>query len=106
MGPAPCPDEAGARPLAAGVELLRAQIRHLPAGPGVYRMSDARGTMLYVGKAASLRKRVVAYTHPERLPNRLRRMVADTAALEIVQTRTEVEALLLEINLIKRLKPR
>ncbi|MET4697126.1 excinuclease ABC subunit C [Constrictibacter sp. MBR-5] len=94
------------RPLASGVELLRAQIRHLPMGPGVYRMSDARGTVLYVGKAASLRKRVVAYTHPERLPNRLRRMVAETAALEIVQTHTEVEALLLEINLIKRLKPR
>src|SRR3546814_11440124 len=72
----------------------------------LYRMADARGTVLYVGKAASLRKRVAAYTHPERLPNRLRRMVAETATLEIVQTHTAVEALLLELNLPQRLKPR
>nr|WP_241771101.1 excinuclease ABC subunit UvrC [Acidisphaera rubrifaciens] len=78
----------------------------MPLGPGVYRMLDARGDALYVGKARSLKKRVVAYTQPARLPERLRRMVSETVAMEIVTTHTEAEALLLEANLIKRLKPR
>lgn len=94
------------RPLAGGVEVIRAYLRTLPNAPGVYRMMDGRGQVLYVGKARSLRKRVVAYTNPAKLPNRLRRMVAETTAMEFVTTHTEVEALLLEINLIKRLKPR
>ena len=69
-------------------------------------MLDAAGAALYVGKARALKKRVVAYTQPARLPERLRRMVAETARLEVVSTHTEAEALLLEANLIKRLKPR
>ncbi|HUH83169.1 MAG TPA: excinuclease ABC subunit UvrC [Stellaceae bacterium] len=78
----------------------------MPPGPGVYRMLDAKGDALYVGKARSLRNRVVNYTHPANLSNRLRRMVAETRSVEVVVTHTEVEALLLENNLIKRLMPR
>jgi excinuclease ABC subunit C len=90
----------------AGVEVIEAALQTMPLSPGVYRMLDAAGDALYVGKARALRKRVVAYTQPARLPERLRRMVADTASMEIVTTHTEAEALLLEANLIKRLKPR
>jgi excinuclease ABC subunit C len=78
----------------------------MPGNPGVYRMLDAKGDALYVGKARNLKKRVTSYTQLARLPERLRRMVAGTASMEIVTTHTEVEALLLEANLIKRLKPR
>ncbi len=69
-------------------------------------MLDVSGEVLYVGKARALKKRVTSYTHPIKLSNRIRRMVAETASLEIVTTHTEVEALLLECNLIKRLMPR
>ena len=69
-------------------------------------MLDARGTALYVGKARSLKKRVPSYTRINQLPNRLKRMVSETSSLEIVTTHTEVEALLLEINMIKQLRPR
>jgi excinuclease ABC subunit C len=100
----PVPIPGGA--LANGAALLAAQLATLPAGPGVYRMLNAKGDALYVGKARSLRKRVATYTQIDRLPNRLKRMVAETAALEIVTTQSEVEALLLESNLIKRLTPR
>lgn len=89
-----------------GAELIRAAARGLPGRPGVYRMLDAMGEALYVGKARDLRKRVSTYAQVQKLPNRLRRMVAETASLEIVSTHTEVEALLLESNLIKRLTPR
>ena len=95
-----------AAPLARGVALLQDQLKTLPGRPGVYRMLNAAGEALYVGKARNLRRRVASYTQVERLPNRLRRMVAETAALEVVTTHTEVEALLLEGNLIKRLMPR
>jgi len=78
----------------------------MPAGPGVYRMLDRRGDALYVGKARSLKSRVQNYSHPAGLSNRLRRMIAETAAMEVVVTQTEAEALLLECNLIKRLMPR
>ena len=78
----------------------------MPASPGVYRMLDRRGDALYVGKARSLKSRVQNYAHPAGLSNRLRRMIAETAAIEIVVTHTEAEALLLECNLIKRLMPR
>jgi len=78
----------------------------MPGNPGVYRMLDAKGDALYVGKARNLKKRVISYTQIARLPERLRRMVADTASMEILTTHTEAEALLLEANLIKRLKPR
>jgi excinuclease ABC subunit C len=97
--------EPGGR-LAGGVATIRAVVKNLPPLPGVYRMLDARGDALYVGKARNLKSRVVNYTHTAELSNRLRRMVAETATMEVVVTHTEVEALLLESNLIKRLMPR
>ena len=77
-----------------------------PAGPGVYRMFDAAGEVLYVGKARHLKKRVLSYARGAAHNNRIARMIADTANMEFVTTATEIEALLLEANLIKRLKPR
>jgi excinuclease ABC subunit C len=77
-----------------------------PSRPGVYRMIDARGDVLYVGKAKNIKKRVTAYARPTGLDTRIERMVASTRTLEFVVTRTETEALLLEANLIKRLRPR
>ncbi len=91
---------------ATGVAVIERALATMPLSPGVYRMLDAKGDALYVGKARSLKKRVYSYTQVGRLPERLRRMVADTASMEIVTTHTEAEALLLEANLIKRLKPR
>jgi excinuclease ABC subunit C len=91
---------------AAGLAAIRDALRTMPAAPGVYRMLDRQGEALYVGKARSLKSRVQNYTHLVGLSNRLRRMVAETAAMEIVVTATEAEALLLECNLIKRLMPR
>ena len=78
----------------------------MPAQPGVYRMLDRKGDGLYVGKARNLKSRVQNYAHPDGLSNRLRRMIAETAAVEVVVTHTEAEALLLECNMIKRLMPR
>src|SRR5919109_650090 len=96
-----------ARPrLDQGVEVIRAVLKTLPLTPGVYRMLDRKGDALYVGKARNLKTRVQNYTHSAGLSNRLRRMVAETAAMEIVVTHTEAEALLLECNMIKRLMPR
>ncbi len=95
-----------AKPLAAGVEVIRANLETMPSAPGVYRMVNPRGDVLYVGKAKNLRKRVVAYTRPESQTLRIQRMIAETAAMEVVVTHTEVEALLLESNLIKKLAPR
>jgi excinuclease ABC subunit C len=92
--------------LERGAELIRAHARSLPNFPGVYRMLDGKGDVLYVGKARDLKKRVATYAHVQKLSNRLRRMVAETRSLEVVSTHTEVEALLLESNLIKRLTPR
>jgi excinuclease ABC subunit C len=89
-----------------GVAVIEAALETMPANPGVYRMLDAKGDALYVGKARSLKRRVTSYTQIGRLPERLRRMVSETVTMEIVTTHTEAEALLLEANLIKRLKPR
>lgn len=100
------PAKTGGGLIEDGVKVIREALKTMPAAPGVYRMLDQRGGALYVGKARSLKKRVPSYTRIAQLPNRLRRMVAETASMEIVTTHTEVEALLLEINLIKRLKPR
>lgn len=98
---------SGRRPdLAAGVAVVRDLVRTLTGSPGVYRMINADGDVLYVGKARNLRRRVAQYASPARMPHRISRMVAETTAIEIVITHTEVEALLLESNLIKRLKPR
>ncbi|MDB5364398.1 MAG: uvrC [Rhodospirillales bacterium] len=91
---------------ADGVAVIRDFVRTLPDAPGVYRMLDAAGEPLYVGKARSLKRRVNNYTQTAKLPVRLQRMVRETRAMEFVRTHTEVEALLLESNLIKRLKPR
>jgi excinuclease ABC subunit C len=101
-------DEPAAPPvsLERGAELIRSHARCLPNHPGVYRMLDGKGDALYVGKARDLKKRVATYAHIQKLSNRLRRMVAETQSLEVVSTHTEVEALLLESNLIKRLTPR
>ena len=90
----------------AGVGVIERALLTMPLSPGVYRMLDAKGDALYVGKARSLKKRVTSYTQTSRLPERLRRMVSETVSMEIVTTHTEAEALLLEANLIKRLKPR
>src|SRR4051794_28607025 len=92
--------------IAHGVAVLRAALRNVPSTPGVYRMLDRKGDALYVGKARNLKNRVQNYTHPAGLSNRIRRMVAETASFEVVETATEAEALLLECNLIKRLMPR
>lgn len=92
--------------LACGAEALRAALTTLPASPGVYRMLGEKGEALYVGKARHLKRRVAQYLQFARLPNRLQRMVAETRALEVITTHTEIEALLLESNLIKRLTPR
>lgn len=91
--------------LADGAALIRGKLKTMPGSPGVYRMIGARGKVLYVGKARNLKKRVATYANAGRLPVRLQRMVAETRELEIVTTHTEVEALLLEANLIKTLKP-
>ena len=91
--------------LEAGVAAIRNVLKTLPAKPGVYRMHDARGDVLYVGKAKGLRNRVTNYTQVERLPNRLKRMVAQTRSMTIVTTNSEAEALLLEAQLIKRYRP-
>jgi excinuclease ABC subunit C len=89
-----------------GVGIIETALETMPGNPGVYRMLDVKGDALYVGKARNLKKRVTSYTQLVRLPERLRRMVADTASMEILTTHTEAEALLLEANLIKKLKPR
>jgi excinuclease ABC subunit C len=92
--------------LSHGLEVIREALKTLPSSAGVYRMLDRRGDALYVGKARNLRARVVHYTSLTNLSTRLKRMVSETRSLEVVVTHTEVEALLLENNLIKRLMPR
>ena len=89
-----------------GLKVIRAQLKTLTEEAGVYRMVNASGNALYVGKAKNLKKRVVSYTRLKALPNRLKKMVSLTTSMEIITTHTETEALLLEANLIKKLKPR
>ena len=89
-----------------GREVIEKALATLPLSPGVYRMLDAKGDALYVGKARQLRKRVYNYTQVARLPDRLKRMVFETRSLEVITTASEAEALLLEANLIKKLRPR
>src|SRR5690606_42126917 len=98
--------EEGEKPdLERGSGVIREVVRKLPVRPGVYRMLDARGDVLYVGKARAVKNRVSNYTQVARLPQRLQRMVAQTRAMEIVTTNSEPEALLLEAQLIKRYRP-
>lgn len=89
-----------------GREVIRAALKTMPGVPGVYRMLNRRGEVLYVGKARNLKRRVGSYANRTGHTNRILNMIAATASMEIVTTHTEVEALLLESNLIKRLKPR
>ncbi len=89
-----------------GVGVIEAAMLTMPGNPGVYRMLDQKGDALYVGKARNLKRRVLSYTQIGRLSERLRRMVSETVSMEVITTHTEAEALLLEANLIKRLKPR
>ncbi|OYW23682.1 MULTISPECIES: excinuclease ABC subunit UvrC [unclassified Sphingomonas] len=96
---------ADAPDLEAGVAAIRNVLATLPARPGVYRMNDARGDTLYVGKARALKSRVTNYTQVDRLSRRLQRMVAQTRSMTIVTTNNEAEALLLEAQLIKRYRP-
>ena len=88
-----------------GAEAIREVVRTLKPKPGVYRMHDAKGEVLYVGKARALKNRVANYVQVERLTNRLRRMVSQTRSMTIVTTNSEAEALLLEAQLIKRYRP-
>jgi excinuclease ABC subunit C len=96
---------SGAPDIELGIEAIRTTLKTLPTRPGVYRMQDARGDVLYVGKARALRNRVANYTQVDRLPRRLQRMVSQTRSMTIVTTNSEAEALLLEAQLIKRFRP-
>jgi excinuclease ABC subunit C len=100
------PDLMKTGTLAAGRSAIVRAAKHAPKGPGVYRMIDGKGDVLYVGKAKSIRKRVVSYARQGAHDSRITRMIAATASMEFVSTSTETEALLLEANLIKRLRPR
>src|ERR1700753_2434933 len=97
-------DDVTAAPL-QGAALIKDQVRRLPDTPGVYRMLGDEGEVLYVGKARSLKKRVSQYAQGRFHTQRVAHMVHLTRAMEFVSTKTETEALLLEINLIKQLKP-
>ena len=101
----PVLDAATAPAPLKGAALIRSLLPNMPDAPGVYRMQDEKGEVLYVGKAKSLRKRVFAYTKIQTLSARLARMVSLTRSMELVRTGTEVEALLLEANMIKRWRP-
>src|SRR5665213_990095 len=99
-------DEKPAGSLGAGRAAIARAVKHAPSAPGVYRMIDAKGEVLYVGKAKSIKKRVANYARPTAYDARIARMISATVTMEFVTTKTETEALLLEANLIKRLRPR
>jgi excinuclease ABC subunit C len=97
----------GEEPLATGHEAIERAVRLAPTSPGVYRMLNANADVLYVGKAKNVKKRLSSYARQSApLPARILRMIAATVSVEIVSTNTETEALLLEANLIKQLRPR
>ena len=98
--------EASGPPLAAGRAALLRHAKLAPSAPGVYRMLDAAGEVLYVGKAKNIKKRITSYTRPTGHDTRIERVIAATSTVEFVTTATETEALLLEANPIKRLRPR
>jgi excinuclease ABC subunit C len=106
LGPAPSAGKPPGEPVPTGPHVIARYLKHLPGAPGVYRMLDATGTVIYVGKARSLKARVTSYARAGNHTNRITRMIANTAAMEFVTVRTEAEALLLEANLIKRFRPR
>lgn len=92
--------------LKIGADIIAGYVKTLPKTPGVYRMLSEAGDILYIGKAKALKNRVVSYTRVEGLPIRLQRMVSETSKMEFAHTHTEAEALLLEANMIRGLKPR
>ncbi|MBR3675855.1 MAG: excinuclease ABC subunit UvrC [Alphaproteobacteria bacterium] len=89
-----------------GIEVIKGYVKIAPTNPGVYRMLDANGRVLYVGKAKSIKKRIVAYTHFERLPDHIKRMVAEVEKMEFIIVENEAKALLMENDLIKKLEPK
>lgn len=93
-------------PLAIGRAAIEHAVRHAPTSPGVYRMLNAANDVLYVGKAKNVKKRLSSYARPTGQVMRIARMIAATVVVEIISTSTETEALLLEANLIKQLRPR
>lgn len=97
---------SGSADLKIGIAAIKNVASSLPRGPGVYRMVDASGDVVYVGKARNLKNRVTSYTQPNRLTSRIIRMVAETRSMIVVTTHTEAEALLLEANLIKKFRTR
>jgi excinuclease ABC subunit C len=104
--PSDAPEEGEQDSSLKGAERIAAYLKTLPDAPGVYRMLNRKGEALYVGKAANLKKRVASYAKPMTQSYRIQRMISETAEMIFVSTASEVEALLLEANLIKRLKPR
>jgi excinuclease ABC subunit C len=104
--PSDAPTERESETSLKGAERIAAYLKTLPDAPGVYRMLNAKGEVLYVGKAASLKKRVASYAKPGAQSYRIQHMISETAEMIFVSTASAVEALLLEANLIKRLKPR
>ena len=106
LDPAQDDAEEAPAPLRHGAAIIRQFWEHAPVGPGVYRMIGADHEVLYVGKAKSVRKRIASYMRPIGHTTRIARMIALTASMVFVSTETETEALLLETNLIKQLKPR
>lgn len=100
------PDDANATLTLRGVDLITDKVRTLPHAPGVYQMFDENGNVLYVGKSKNLKTRVKSYTRPQSTSTRIARMIYLTCAMEFIRTETETDALLLEANLIKKLKPR
>ncbi len=93
-------------PEQTGPDIIRRFVKTLPSGAGVYRMLDEKGDVIYVGKARNLKARVTNYTRYEGNPTRIARMISATRSMEFVRTETEAQALLLEANMIKRLRPR
>ncbi|MEE6207656.1 MAG: excinuclease ABC subunit UvrC [Alphaproteobacteria bacterium] len=89
-----------------GIEVIKANVKIAPVNPGVYRMLDKDGKVLYVGKAKSIKKRIVAYTHFDRLPDHIKRMVAEVDKMEFIIVENEAQALLMENDLIKKLEPK
>ncbi len=99
-------EEGEAAPVATGHEVIQSHLRTLDSSPGVYRMLNAKSEVLYVGKARNLKARVSNYARSSGHSGRIARMISETASMMFLTTRTEMEALLLEQNLIKQLKPR
>jgi len=100
------PEAPAGEAVASGPAVIAAYLKLLPSSPGVYRMLDREGTVIYVGKARNLKARVSNYARLGGHTNRIARMIATTSAMEFMSVRTEAEALLLEANLIKRFRPR